>query len=71
MKSICGSKWDRLVECGARLKYIKYLIKLFSFKKSEQNNSNKNKQDSAEINPNKINRNKFGYPIYVDQDKRK
>ena len=49
--------------CGARFKYIKYFIKLFYFKKSEQNNSNKNKLDSTEINDKKNKRNKYGFPI--------
>ncbi len=58
-----GSKWSEMGLCGARFKYIKYFIKLFYFKKSEQNNSNKNKLDSTQINNNKNKRNKYGFPI--------
>lgn len=60
---MCGLKWVKMVSCGARFNYIKYFIKLFYFKKSKQNNSNKNKLDSAQINNNKIKRNKYGFPI--------
>ena len=66
-----GTKWGKVVASGARLKYIKYFINLFSFKKSEQNKSNQNKLNSPEIKEQKITYNKFGYPIYIDQDKRK
>lgn len=58
-----GSKWWKMVTSGARFNYIKYLFKLFHFKKSEQNNSNQNKLDSTEIKENKIERNKFGFPL--------
>jgi len=58
-----GLKWVKMVLCGARFNYIKYFIKLFYFKKSEQNNSNKNKLDFTQINNNKIKRNKYGFPI--------
>jgi len=51
-----------MVLCGARLKYIKYFIKLNYSKKSEQNNSNKNKLNSSEIIERKFERNKFGFP---------
>jgi len=34
-----GSMWGKVVASGARLKYIKYLIKLISFKKSNQEKS--------------------------------
>tara|TARA_B100000214_G_scaffold372040_1_gene349512 strand:+ start:237 stop:446 length:210 start_codon:yes stop_codon:yes gene_type:complete len=68
---IGGGKWQKVVQGGARLKYIKYLINLFSCKKSEQNKSNKNKSNSTEINQNKITYNKFGYPIYMDREKKK
>jgi len=57
-----GLKWVKMVLCGARLKYIKYFIKLNYSKKSEQNNSNKNKLNSSEIIDNKFERNKFGFP---------
>ena len=57
-----GSKWVKMVSCGARLKYIKYFIKLIQSKKSKQNNSNKNKLNSSEIIEQKIKRNKFGFP---------
>jgi len=60
---ISGSKWGKVVASGARLKYIKYFIKLIQSKKSEQNNSNKNKLNSSEIIEKKIERNKFGFPI--------
>ena len=64
-----GSKWWNMVCRGARFNYIKYIVKLFHFKKSEQNNSNKNKLSYAEIKEDNLNYNKFGYPFYSDKDK--
>ena len=58
-----GSKWWKMVTSGARFNYIKYFIKLFSYKKSEQNKSNKNKLQYTEIKETKIERNKFGFPL--------
>lgn len=66
-----GSMWGKVVTSGARLKYIKYFINLFSCKKSSKNNSNKIESNSSEINQNKIIYNKFGYPIYMDRNKKK
>ena len=60
---ISGSKWGKVVASGARLKYIKYFIKLIQSKKLGKNNSNKNKLNSSEIIEKKIERNKFGFPI--------
>ena len=68
---IGGALWEKVVQCGARLKYIKYFINLFSCKKSSKNNSNKIEFNSSEINQNKIIYNKFGYPIYMDRNKKK
>lgn len=66
-----GLKWVKVVANGARLQYIKYFNKLIHSKKSEQNKSNKNKSDSREIIKQKINYNKFGFPFYLDKEKRK
>ena len=65
-----GSKWFKVGFGGARFKFIKYLIKLFQYKKSAPNNSNQNKLNSAEIKVNKIKRNKFGYPMYDNHESR-
>jgi hypothetical protein len=65
-----GKKWRKVDYGGARFKFIKYLVKLFHFKKSAPNNSNKNKSDLAEIKEKEIKRNKFGFPIYIDYKNR-
>lgn len=58
-----GLKWVKMVTSGARLNYIKYLFKLFLLKKSKQNNSNQNQFNLTKTNENKIERNKFGFPL--------
>ncbi len=66
-----GSMWGKVVASGARLKYIKYLIKLISFKKSNQEKSEQTKSNSDKLINNKIEYNKFGFPIYIDRNKQK
>jgi len=48
---------------GARLKYIKYYIKLLYSKLVGEKNSNKKELNRAEITTKKIIRNKFGFPV--------
>lgn len=67
MKGACGSLWGKVVQCGARLKYIKNKVKLFYFKKRDKINHNKKESNKAEIIKKKINRNKFGFPFYSDK----
>tara|TARA_Y100000592_G_C5246589_1_gene210852 strand:- start:314 stop:529 length:216 start_codon:yes stop_codon:yes gene_type:complete len=71
MRGMRGSLWERVVQCGARLKYIKNKVKLFYFKKRDKINHTKKESNKDEINTNKINRNKFGFPFYVDRKNRK
>ena len=66
-----GSIWGKVVASGARLKYIKYLIKLISFKKSDIDQQNQTKSNSDKLINNKIEYNKFGFPIYIDRNKQK
>ena len=62
-----GSMWGKVVASGARLKYIKYLIKLISFKKSDIDQQNQTKSNSDKLINNKIEYNKFGFPIDMNQ----
>tara|TARA_B100001939_G_C16409722_1_gene391826 strand:- start:53 stop:229 length:177 start_codon:yes stop_codon:yes gene_type:complete len=56
---IGGALWEKVVQCGARLKYIKNKCKLNTCKiNDEKKDSNK-----PEIKQNKIRRNKYGFPI--------
>ncbi len=49
---------------GERHKFIKYIIKLLHWKKSEKKNPIKNKPNKTEITKKKIRRNRFGFPVY-------
>lgn len=65
MKS--GSMWGKMVASGARLKYIKYFIKLISFKKSDRDQTKQIESNSNKLINKKIEYNKFGFPIYIDR----
>ena len=53
----------RITPCSARLKYIKYYMKLLYSKLVGKKNSNKKELNKAEITTKKIKRNKFGFPV--------
>jgi hypothetical protein len=56
---IGGALWEKVVQCGARLKYIKNKYKLNTCKiKDTKKDSNK-----LETTQNKNKRNKYGFPI--------
>jgi len=66
-----GSKWWKVVLSGARGKYCEIISKNFNYNKlntkNEQNKSNQNQinlNGEREIKENKIERNKFGFPIF-------
>lgn len=59
-----GLKWFKVGTSGARFNYVKYLFKLKYLKLFKKKNRNKNKSNSPEINEKKINRNKFGFPVF-------
>ena len=63
-----GSKWWKMVLSGARGKYCEIISKNFNsnklIKKDKQNKSNQNQIKLTEIDENKIERNKFGFPIF-------
>jgi len=63
-----GSKWWKVVLSGARGKYCEIISKNFNsnklIKKDKQNKSNQNQIKLTEIDENKIERNKFGFPIF-------
>ena len=58
-----GKKWFKMGYYGARLKFIKYYIKLLYSKLVGEKNSNKKELNKAEITTKKIIRNKFGFPV--------
>ena len=62
-----GSLWGKMVASGARLKYIKYFIKLISFKKSDKDQPKQIESNSDKLINKKIEYNKFGFPIYIDR----
>ena len=64
-----GSRWVKVVLGGARFNYIKYIVKLFQYKKLAPNNSNQNKLNSTKIKEDNFKRNKFGYPIEIKENK--
>jgi hypothetical protein len=63
-----GSKWWKVVLSGARGKYCEIISKNFNYnkqsKQTKQNKSNQNQINLTEIDENKIERNKFGFPIF-------
>ena len=63
-----GSKWWKVVLSGARDKYGEIISKNFNYNKqstqTKQNKSNQNQINLTEIDENKIERNKFGFPIF-------
>ena len=63
-----GSKWWKVVLSGARGKYCEIISKNFNYnkqnKQTKQNKSNQNELNLTEIDENKIERNKFGFPTY-------
>ena len=63
-----GSKWVKVVLSGARDKYCEIISKNFNYnkqnKQTKQNKSNQNELNLTEIDENKIERNKFGFPIF-------
>ena len=63
-----GSKWWKVVLSGARGKYCEIISKNFNSNKlstkNKQNKSNQNQINLTETNQNKIERNKFGFPIF-------
>ena len=58
-----GKEWFKMGYCGARLKFIKYYMKLLYSKLVGKKNSNKKELNKAEITTKKIIRNKFGFPV--------
>ena len=62
-----GSLWGKMVASGARLKYIKYFIKLISLKKSDKDQPKQIESNSDKLINKKIEYNKFGFPIYIDR----
>jgi hypothetical protein len=65
MKS--GSLWGKMVASGARLKYIKYFIKLNWFKKSDRDQPKQIESNSDKLINKKIEYNKFGFPIDINR----
>ena len=66
-----GTKWWKVVLSGARGKYCEIISKNFNYNKlstkNERNKSNQNQinlNGEREIKENKIERNKFGFPIF-------
>jgi len=63
-----GSKWWKVVLSGTRDKYGEIISKNFNYnkqnKQTKQNKSNQNELNLTEIDENKIERNKFGFPIF-------
>ena len=59
-----GRKWERVGHGGARLKFIKYYIKLLYSKLFSAKNTSKKESNKAEITKKKIRRNKFGFPTF-------
>ena len=66
--NLSGRKWSRVGYSGARLKYIKYYIKLLYSKLFGAKNTSKKETNKPEINKKKIKRNKFGYPVYYSDN---
>ena len=58
-----GRKWERVGHGGARLKFIKYYMKLLYSKLVGKKKANKKELNKAEITTKKIIRNKFGFPV--------
>lgn len=52
------------------MKYKQILNKLNPFSSRKKTNTNKNLDNKPEIIEQKINRNKFGYPVYIDKNNR-
>ena len=52
-----------MTDSSARLKFIKYYIKLFYSKLVWKKKANKKETNKAEITTKKIRRNKFGFPV--------
>lgn len=53
----------KMADSSARLKFIKYFIKLFYSKLVWKREANKKETNKAEIATKKIRRNKFGFPV--------
>ena len=62
-----GSLWGKMVASGARLKYIKYFIKLNWLKKSDKDQPKQIESNSDKLINKKIEYNKFGFPIDINQ----
>ena len=52
------------------MKYKRILNKLNPFSSRKKTNTNKNLINKPEIIEQKIKRNKFGYPVYIDKNQR-
>ena len=59
-----GRKWERVGHGGARLKFIKYYIKLLYSKLVGKKNPIKKETNKDEITKRKVRRNKFGFPTF-------
>lgn len=62
-----GSLWGKMVASGARLKYIKYFIKLNWLKKSDKDQPKQIESNSDKLINKKIEYNKFGFPIDINR----